>query len=58
METIREHMLGAGAYGAVMTGSGSAVFGIFPSEGEKASLCAAELKRQFEETFLCEPIYP
>ena len=58
VETIREHMLEAGAYGAVMTGSGSAVFGIFPSEGEKASLCAAELKRQFEETFLCEPIYP
>ncbi len=58
VEKIRLHMLEAGAYGAVMTGSGSAVFGLFAPDGEGASLCAAELKVGYEETFLCEPVYP
>ncbi|CCX38226.1 4-diphosphocytidyl-2-C-methyl-D-erythritol kinase [Clostridium sp. CAG:1013] len=40
---IKRVMLGSGAYGASMTGSGSAVFGIFDSE-ETARACSQQLE--------------
>lgn len=40
--------------GCQMTGSGSAVFGIFDS-AEIAESCAAELKRLYPDVFLCRP---
>lgn len=52
---IREQMLRAGALGARMTGSGSAVFGIF-DDADKAEDCAAELRKTYDDVFLTEPV--
>ena len=38
---LRDLLLGAGALGAAMTGSGSGVFGLFPDAGRAAGACAA-----------------
>lgn len=51
---IKQIMGSAGAAGALMTGSGSAVFGLFPSEGSAKS-CASLLLEQ-GEVFLARPV--
>ena len=38
-----------------MSGSGSAVFGIFTSES-RAKKCCVELKEAYKEVFLCKPV--
>ena len=43
IEDIKNKMYDHGAFAALMTGSGSAVFGLFGSE-EEAAACAAALK--------------
>ena len=50
--TLRRH----GALGSCMSGSGPSIFGIFE---EKCQALAAyeELKKDFDETFLCTPTY-
>ena len=58
VEKIRAMMLESGAAGSVMTGSGSAVFGLFSSEGKEAALCAEQLKKSYKDTFLCAATYP
>lgn len=52
---IKKIMLEAKAEGAGMTGSGSAVFGIFTSE-RKAKKCYDLLKKTYKNTFICNPI--
>lgn len=52
---IKERMFSAGALGSCMTGSGSAVFGIFADEG-KALACKERLGKEYADVFLCEPI--
>lgn len=54
VDAVKAAMLDFGAAGACMTGSGSAVFGLFAGL-ETAMFCAAELKKSFPETFLCRP---
>ena len=52
---VRRALLESGAMGALMSGSGSAVFGIFRCE--RHALRAAEtLKKRFRETFVARPI--
>ncbi len=53
--SIKERMVRSGALGACMTGSGSAVFGIF-DDSDKAEDCAAELRREYDDVFLTEPV--
>lgn len=55
VDTIRDHMLRDGAAGACMTGSGSAVYGLFASGGA-AEQCRRGLLPLYPETFLCCPI--
>ncbi len=55
VEQIKETMIRAGALGSCMTGSGSAVFGIFDDE-DKAEDCAAELRKEFDDVFLTVPV--
>jgi len=55
VDDIREKMLRAGALGARMTGSGSAVFGIFDDAG-KAEDCADELRREYDDVYLTQPV--
>lgn len=51
---IKNIMLASGATGACMTGSGSAVFGLFaPGTGVA---CQQQLAQQYHEIFLCKPI--
>lgn len=52
---IQHVMKSMGALGACMTGSGSAVFGIF-EDNPKACACKDALKADYSETFLCSPI--
>lgn len=51
---IEEWMKSFGALGAKMTGSGSAVFGIF-EDFSKAMACQKKLKSKYEDCFLCRP---
>lgn len=55
VNTIKKIMLDSKAKGAGMSGSGSAVFGIFANE-KKAKQCAERLKADYPDTFLCKPI--
>lgn len=56
VETLRQELLKNGALAARMTGSGSAVFGLF-SEKEAASRCAVALAGESRQIFVTKP-YP
>ncbi|OQB15268.1 MAG: 4-diphosphocytidyl-2-C-methyl-D-erythritol kinase [Firmicutes bacterium ADurb.Bin193] len=51
IEEIKKDLLKNGAKGAVMSGSGSAVFGLFEDE-KSAHLCADKIKRNNEAVFV------
>ena len=55
IDAIQRMMRQYGALGSRMTGSGSAVFGIFREEND-AQNCVAFLKSQYSQTFLCHPV--
>ncbi|WP_195984166.1 4-(cytidine 5'-diphospho)-2-C-methyl-D-erythritol kinase [Clostridium sp. D33t1_170424_F3] len=59
VDAIRRQMLRDGAAGSCMTGSGSAVYGLFAGE-DAAEQCRRNLLPLYPETFLCRPIraYP
>ncbi|MDF2631738.1 MAG: ispE [Caproiciproducens sp.] len=52
---IKRTMKSMGALGACMTGSGSAVFGIFDHLPEAAA-CETALSKDYDDVFLCEPV--
>lgn len=52
---IKNRLLDAGALGAVMTGTGSAVFGIF-ADLAAAEQAAETLKTSYRETFAAQPV--
>lgn len=52
---IKGFMRSHGADLTLMSGSGPTVYGLF-SDRKSAETCAAELKRQFPETVLCETV--
>lgn len=51
---IRREMAAFAPFASQMTGSGSAVFGLF-ADPETAQRCAAQLAEQFPVAFVCEP---
>lgn len=55
IESIKTAMTDMGAVGACMTGSGSAVFGIFDDE-EKADDCAQKMKNDYECVYNVHPV--
>lgn len=55
IECIKEKMCKNGALGASMSGSGSAVFGIYDSE-QAALGCADILKKEYNEVFVANPV--
>ena len=55
VEVIKTTLLSLGAKGALMTGSGSAVFGIFTDRG-RAYDCERRLKERYPECFVCRPV--
>lgn len=52
---LKNTMMGMGAKGALMTGSGSAVFGIFP-DAKRAYDCECRLRTKYKDCFLCHPV--
>lgn len=52
---IKKLMYKSKAVGACMSGSGSAVFGVFKKENH-AQQCAEELKKKYPQTFVCKPL--
>ncbi len=53
-QSIAAQMTQEGALGACMSGSGSALFGIFKTE-QQALVCARRLHQQFDAVFVCRP---
>lgn len=53
---IKKQMLKNKALGACMSGSGSAVFGIFLDK-KKAEACKEKMSAEFDKLFICEPIH-
>lgn len=51
---IKDKCASCGALGSAMTGSGTAVFGIFDDE-EKAVFCKNELEKQYPAVFIARP---
>lgn len=54
VDTITELMIQNNALGACMSGSGSAVFGIFETE-QQALFCFNILRQKFNTVFICNP---
>ena len=52
---IKRALLDAGALGAVMSGTGSAVFGVFPDRA-CAAAAAETLRKSYRECFAAEPV--
>lgn len=52
---IKDKLINLGANGAIMSGSGSSVFGIFENSS-KASNALEALKKEYTQVFLCRPI--
>lgn len=55
VKAIKEFMLKCGALGASMTGSGSAIFGIFDNDNVR-NACAKKLEEQYDSVYTAEPI--
>ena len=55
VDEIKAVMLGCGTLGAVMTGSGSAVFGLFAERG-KADICVEKLNKMGFFAAVCETV--
>ena len=52
---IKSRMLDHGALGSIMTGTGSAVFGVFPDE-QPAGAAARELREEYRFACVAEPV--
>ncbi len=55
IETAKKKLLDAGALGALMTGSGSAVFGVFENPG-KAQAALEKIKNDYPQAWICNPV--
>lgn len=55
IETAKKRLVDAGALGALMTGSGSAVFGVFENPG-KAQAALEKTKNDYPQAWICNPV--
>lgn len=55
VQELKNRLITAGALGAVMTGTGSTVYGLF-ADRDAAQQAAQELKESCEDTFLCRNV--
>lgn len=53
---IKRQLCSMGALNALMSGSGSAVFGLFSSE-KQANVCAEEMKKRYSQVFVTKPVF-
>ena len=54
IQQAKNDLLGAGALGSLMTGSGSAVFGVF-EDPNKAQTALEKIKKDYAQAWICEP---
>ena len=55
VDEIKATLIEHGALGAVMSGSGPTVFGLYEDQG-KAQQAADALKEQYKDVFVCQPV--
>ena len=55
IETAKQKLLDAGALGSLMTGSGSAVFGVF-DHPQKAKAAFEKIKIDYVQAWICDPV--
>ena len=55
IETAKQKLLDAGALGSLMTGSGSAVFGVF-DHPQKAKAAFEKIKIDYVQAWICNPV--
>jgi 4-diphosphocytidyl-2-C-methyl-D-erythritol kinase len=55
IDKAKNDLLGAGALGALMTGSGSAVFGVF-DHPQKAKAALEIIKKDYARAWVCDPV--
>lgn len=55
IESVKETMMNAGAVGACLTGSGSAVFGLF-EDRSMAEDCADLLEKKYDRVYVVKPV--
>ena len=55
INSIKSTMLASKALGAAMSGSGSAVFGVFLTE-KQANACADKLRKEYKDVFVAAPV--
>ncbi len=54
---LKKRLLAAGAVGAMMSGSGSTVFGLFERKAwDQAVLCCQLLKKEYDQVYLSDPL--
>ncbi|XOF34712.1 MAG: 4-(cytidine 5'-diphospho)-2-C-methyl-D-erythritol kinase [Candidatus Electrothrix sp. YB6] len=57
IRALKERLLAAGAAGAMMSGSGSTVFGLFQdTDEEQAEKCCRQCSREYEQVYLVLPL--
>ncbi|MDU9049455.1 MAG: 4-(cytidine 5'-diphospho)-2-C-methyl-D-erythritol kinase [Candidatus Electrothrix sp. Rat3] len=61
IQRLKNHLLSSGAAGAMMSGSGSTVFGLFPQKIEgnlmdKAEQCRSLLQQEYDQVYLVSPL--
>ncbi len=55
IENAKKKLNAAGALGSLMTGSGSAVFGVF-EDNKKAQYALGEIKKDYAQAWICDPV--
>ncbi len=57
IDKIKHKLLAGGAAGAMMSGSGSTVFGLFPVElCHQAEQCRLQCKKEYDQVYLVDPL--
>lgn len=57
IQGLKNHLLSSGAAGAMMSGSGSTVFGLFHRKAvDKAEQCSNLLQREYDQVYLVSPL--
>lgn len=57
ISTIKQRLLAAGAVGAMMSGSGPTVFGLFSTDlYRQARQCSQKLKKEYDQVYLVDPL--
>jgi 4-diphosphocytidyl-2-C-methyl-D-erythritol kinase len=58
LQELKDQLLVNGAAGAMMSGSGSTVFGLFhQDDGDKAEQCLCLFQQKYDQVYLVAPLF-